>query len=69
MIKSRGVAIILAILLGSIGAHRFYLGEIKLGVVYLLLSWTGISFILSIIDIIKLVLMNDSKFQSKYNNK
>lgn len=69
MIKSRGVAIILAILLGSIGAHRFYLGEIKLGVIYLLLSWTGISFILSIIDIIKLVLMNDSKFQSKYNNK
>ena len=69
MIKPRGVAIILAILLGSIGAHRFYLGEIKLGVIYLLLSWTGISFILSIIDIIKLVLMNDSKFQSKYNNK
>ena len=68
MIKSRGLAIVLALILGSFGAHRFYLGQIKLGVLYLLLSWTGISFIVSIIDAIMLILMNESEFQLKYNN-
>lgn len=67
MIKSRGLAIVLAIILGSIGAHRFYLGQIKLGVLYLLLSWTGLSLIVSWIDAIMLILMNESKFQLKYN--
>lgn len=68
MIKSRGLAIVLAIILGSIGAHRFYLGQIKLGVLYLLLSWTGLSLIVSWIDAIMLILMNESEFQLKYNN-
>lgn len=67
MIKSRGLAIVLAIILGSIGAHRFYLGQIKLGVLYLLLSWTGLSLIVSWIDAIMLILMNESEFQLKYN--
>lgn len=68
MIKSRGLAIVLAIVLGSIGAHRFYLGQIKLGVIYLLLSWTGISLIVSWIDALMLILMDESDFQTKYNN-
>lgn len=68
MIKSRGLAIIFALILGSIGAHRFYLGQIKLGVVYLLFSWTGIPFIVSIIDAIMLILMNESEFLEKYNS-
>lgn len=67
MIKSRGLAIVLAIILGSIGAHRFYLGQIKLGVLYLLLSWTGLSLIVSWIDAVILILMNESEFQLKYN--
>lgn len=67
MIKSRGLAIVLAIILGSIGAHRFYLGQIKLGVLYLLLSWTGLSLIASWIDAVILILMNESEFQLKYN--
>ena len=67
MIKSRGLAIVLAIILGSIGGHRDYLGQIKLGVLYLLLSWTGISLIVSWIDAIMLILMNESEFQLKYN--
>ena len=40
--KDRLVATLLALLLGSFGVHRFYLGNIALGVVYLLFFWTGI---------------------------
>ena len=40
--KDRLIAILLALLLGTFGAHRFDLGNIALGVVYLLFFWTGI---------------------------
>ena len=40
--KDRLVATFLALLLGSFGVHRFYLGNIAIGVVYLLFFWTGI---------------------------
>ena len=40
--KDRLIATLLALLLGSFGVHRFYLGNIALGVVYLLFFWTGI---------------------------
>ncbi len=40
--KDRLVAILLALLLGTFGVHRFYLGNIAVGVVYLLFFWTGI---------------------------
>lgn len=37
-------------LLGLFGAHRFYSKRYGLGVLYLLLCWTGISFSMTIID-------------------
>lgn len=40
--KDATTGVLLAILLGGFGAHRFYLGEIGWGVVYLLFGWTGI---------------------------
>jgi TM2 domain-containing membrane protein YozV len=40
--KSRPVAIALALLLGTFGAHRFYLGDIAWGIGYFLFFWTGI---------------------------
>ena len=40
--KDRLVATLLALLLGAFGVHRFYLGNIAVGVVYLLFFWTGI---------------------------
>ena len=67
--KNKKIAAILALLLGLFGAHKFYLGETGKGVIYLLLSITGISFILGIIDAVKLFLMPDEKFIEKYNAK
>lgn len=41
---------LLAIFLGSIGVHKFYAGKIGLGIVYVLLSWTGITTIIGFIE-------------------
>lgn len=48
--KDKTAAIVLAILLGVFGVHRFYLKDIKMGVVYLVLSWTTIPFFLGLYD-------------------
>lgn len=66
--KSRGITILLAIVLGGIGGHKFYLGNILSGVMYALFCWTGIPIVLAIIDIIILLLMSDQEFNLKYNN-
>jgi TM2 domain-containing membrane protein YozV len=44
------VGVLLAVLLGSFGAHHFYLRRNGLGVLYLVLFWTGIPAILGIIE-------------------
>jgi len=44
------VGVLLSALLGHFGAHRFYMGEVGLGVVYLIFCWTGIPTILGIIE-------------------
>lgn len=46
--KSVGAAILLALFLGGIGAHKFYLGQSGLGVLYLLFCWTFIPSIIAI---------------------
>jgi len=48
--KSRVVAAWLALLLGWIGAHRFYLGQVGWGIVYVLFFWTLIPGIVSIFE-------------------
>lgn len=42
MKKNRTAAGILALLLGTIGVHKFYLGKWKQGLLCLLFFWTGI---------------------------
>lgn len=48
--KSRGVAIALSYFVGLFGVHRFYLGEIKKGLIYLGLFWTTIPIFLGFYD-------------------
>ena len=40
--KSKAIAIILALFLGGIGIHKFYLGQAGQGILYLLFCWTFI---------------------------
>lgn len=65
--KNKVVAALLAIFLGGIGAHKFYLQQIGLGVIYLLFSWTGIPLIVGIIEGLIYLGMSDSDFSARYD--
>ncbi len=65
--KSKTTAGLLAIFLGGIGVHKFYLGRVGWGVVYLILSWTWIPAILGIIEGIIYFTMSDKDFHVKYS--
>jgi|APHM01.1.fsa_nt_gi Predicted membrane protein len=64
----RTTAGIFAILLGSFGAHRFYLGDTGLGVIYLCFSWTGIPGLVGLIEGIIYLTKTDQEFQERYVN-
>jgi len=67
--KNRTTAGILAILLGGVGVHKFYLGKIGMGVLYLLFFWTCIPAIVGLIEGIIYLTMDDSSFSKKYGIK
>lgn len=64
--KNKVVAGVLAILLGDLGIHKFYLGKIGWGIVYLLFCWTGIPAIVGMIEGIIYLCTDDETFQVKY---
>jgi TM2 domain-containing membrane protein YozV/ribosomal protein L40E len=64
--KSKIAAALFAIFLGWMGAHKFYLGDVGWGVVYLLFFWTGIPAFVGFIEFILLLTMSDEAFNQKY---
>lgn len=65
--KNQNLAIVLALFLGGLGIHKFYLGKIWLGFVYLFFFWTFIPAFVGFIDFIRLCVMSGDEFQSKFN--
>lgn len=65
--KNKITAIVLAFLLGSIGAQYFYLGKIGSGILCLLFCWTYIPAVIGIADGIRFLIMDDKTFDMKYN--
>ena len=61
--KDLAIGVLLALFLGGFGAHKFYLGQFVLGIVYFLFCWT---FIPSLIGFIEALLMQGTIRQ--YNN-
>lgn len=69
--KDKTAAGILAIILGTIGGHRFYLGQWGLGILYLFMAmFTAgiIPFMISIIDAIIFFTQSQESFDAKYNS-
>lgn len=64
--RSKLAAILLAFFLGGFGIHKFYLGQIGWGILYLLLCWTFIPAFVSIIEAILLLVMSDERFNAKF---
>lgn len=65
--KNKCVAACLAIFLGFWGAHRFYLGETRAGVICAIFSWTYIPFLFSLGDFVRFLFMSEKVFDEKYN--
>lgn len=59
---------LLALFLGTLGIHRFYLGQVLYGIIYVLLAATGISTILALIDFVMFLIMDEKDFNYKYNS-
>ena len=72
-VKSKAIAILLAVFGGPIGLHRFYLGEGGAGIFYIMLTiFTGamnlpVTTILGIFDAFRLLMMSPRKFDRMYN--
>ena len=64
--KSRMAADRLAFFLGGIGAHKFYLGRVGWGILYLLFCWTFIPAVIAFIEFIVYLCMSDDSFAAKY---
>ncbi|HUO34494.1 MAG TPA: zinc-ribbon domain and TM2 domain-containing protein [Candidatus Acidoferrum sp.] len=64
--RNRIAAALFAIFLGDFGIHKFYLGRVGAGVVYLIFFWTGIPAIIGFIEGIIYLVMSDQDFAAKY---
>lgn len=62
----RTTAGILAILLGGIGAHKFYLDRTGMGILYLVFCWTFIPAIVGLIEGIIYLTKSDQEFAEMY---
>ena len=64
--KSKIAAGILGILLGAFGVHKFYLGEVALGILYLFFFWTFIPGLIGLIEGIVYLCESDEEFAMKH---
>ena len=65
--KDKTIAALLSIFLGGAGIHKFYLGQIGIGIVYLVLCWTFIPAIIGFLEGLILLSMSEESFNKKFN--
>jgi TM2 domain-containing membrane protein YozV len=64
--KDKTIAILLALFLGGLGAHKFYLGQAGLGILYLVFCWTFIPAVIALIEAIVYACTDEQSFHQKY---
>lgn len=57
----------LTVFLGGFGAHRFYLKQHVLGIVYLIFCWTYIPALIALVEFLVMIFMNEKDFNKKFN--
>ena len=65
---SKPTATLLALVLGGVGAHRFYLGQWKSGLAMLLVCWTFLPVLVGVVDFLRYVTMTDREFADRYGD-
>ena len=48
--KNPTTGVLLALFLGGLGAHRFYMGQVGLGILYAVFIWTFVPAILGLVE-------------------
>ena len=66
--KNKVVAGMLALFLGGIGAHKFYLGKGIQGVLYLVFCWMFIPAIIGFVEGLNYLLMSEKTFFQRYGS-
>ena len=73
--KSKVVAGVLAIVIGALGIHHFYLGSWGAGLILLLVSVVSCGFaaalsgVVGLVEGIMLLIMDDDEFDKRYNQR
>lgn len=67
--RSKTVAGLLALFLGTLGIHKFYLARPIQGVFYILFCWTFIPTIIGFIEGLVYLSMSYDKFDNTYNSR
>jgi TM2 domain-containing membrane protein YozV len=63
--KTKTAAGCLALLLGGVGIHKFYIGSWGWGMLYVLFSITYVPFLISLYEGIMFLTMSDSEFATR----
>lgn len=68
--KERVATGLLAIFVGSLGVHQFYLGSVGTGIIIFASNLLcGLGFIIGVIEGILLLTMTDEEFDKRYNQR
>lgn len=67
--RHKGAAALVALFLGGLGIHKFYLGQTGQGVLYLLFCWTFIPALLGFLECLVYLTTSQADFDAKYNQK
>lgn len=64
--KNRSLSVGLALVLGGIGAHKFYLDKPGKGLLYLMFCWTGIPTLVGLYEAVKYIWLDEEEFQRRF---
>ena len=64
--KKKGVAVLLALLLGGLGGHKFYLGKYFQGIAYVVFAVTFAPVIIAFFEAITYLQYNQKEFEERY---